>query len=260
MVGVTSFLVWITNVSHWGLWYGRHLVLRGGMWGVETQATYNHITSDINPSNHRKKPTTLHILPPPPPNPQPHRPFITMPPLSPPQRTLLTLYGLTLSDLPPPSAPASVLTPFLTTLLAEAIPLVDSVPSPNTTTAPNDNPPTNSSYKWATLPPKSYPPTSTAPVHLSSLTTTAGSGQREKETWIVRLSLHTDATHPGTASFLEFQTYVKAQHVDTEARCTPSVEGVWRGGRWTGCDAVVCVPPHPPSPTDLSVMGMMLTN
>lgn len=175
----------------------------------------------------------------------------------PPERTLLTLSGLSLSDLPPPSAPAPILTPFLTALLAEAIPLVDSVPSPNPTTAPNDNNP----YKWTTLPgsPKSYPPTSITPVHLSSLTTTAGSGQREKETWIARLSLHTDAAHPGTASFLEFQTYVKAQHVDTEARCTPSVEGVWRGGRWTGCDAVVCVPP-PPSPTDLSVMGMMLTN
>lgn len=169
-----------------------------------------------------------------------------MPPLPPPQRTLLTLPGLSLSDLPPPSAPASVLTPFLTTLLAEAIPLVDSVPSPNTTTTPN-KPPTNPPYKWTTLSasPKSYPPTSTAPVHLSSLTTTTTTTatpeppKKEKETWIARLSIHTDAPHAGTASFSEFQTFIKSQHVDTEASCTPSVDGVWRGGRWMGCDSVV---------------------
>lgn len=167
-----------------------------------------------------------------------------MPPLPPPpQRTLLTLTGLSLSDLPPPSAPASVLTPFLTTLLSEAIPLVDSVPSP-TPTSPN---PTKPPYKWTTLSasPKSYPPTSTAPVHLSSLTTTGSPEPQKqgKETWIARLSLHTDAPHEGTASFSEFQTFVKSQHVDTEARCTPSVDGVWRGGRWVGCDSVVRPPP-----------------
>ncbi|KAK0754159.1 hypothetical protein B0T18DRAFT_442590 [Schizothecium vesticola] len=154
----------------------------------------------------------------------------------PPQRTLLTLSGLSLSDLPPPTATADVLAPFLTALLAEAIPLVDSLPT-NTTTPPTTRTPTYS-YPWTPLSPKSYPPTSTAPVHLYSLNTTTGPPQGQKEIWIARLSIHTDASCPGTASFQEFQTFLKDQHVDTEANSTPSVEGVWRGARWTGCDGV----------------------
>ncbi|KAK1826165.1 hypothetical protein QBC39DRAFT_386937 [Podospora conica] len=166
----------------------------------------------------------------------------------PPPRTHLTLAGLSLSQLPPPSAPKEALSPFLTTLLEEAIPLLDSLPPPSTTTnTPTPADPTPSTYKWTTHPPKSYRPTSDAEVQLYRLTTTPPSNpddktlgnERNKETWTARRSTHHPAApRRGTASFSEFQTYLKDRHVDTEAASTKSVEGVWRGPAWGACDGL----------------------
>lgn len=119
-----------------------------------------------------------------------------------PPPTLLRLTGLKTSALPPASATADQLTPLITTLLNEALPLLEST----TTTAPT---------LWKSKGTKHHP-ASTAPIDLSERVL-AG------ETWACRRSVHADAPQPGTASWAEFARCLRDEHAATEDAFTPTV-------------------------------------
>lgn len=128
---------------------------------------------------------------------------------------LLRLSGLTTADLPSPSATADQLRPFLATLLDEAVPFLDSVPTAATA----------SSSSWKFKGSRRFPE-SDAPVDLTervlSLTV---NGQTETETWACRRSVHADQAKRGTASWAEFVECLRDRHAETEEAFTPTVLG-----------------------------------
>ncbi|KAB5536449.1 hypothetical protein GE09DRAFT_328051 [Coniochaeta sp. 2T2.1] len=151
---------------------------------------------------------------------------------------LLRLRGLTRSQLPPLPSNSSTLTPFLTSLLTEALPFIDSVspkssPPPSTSTS---SPPPSSPWKVKSI---KHLPHSSSPITLltrvipsSSLLPLTSSAlsprpveEVKPETWACRLSLHPDAPRAGTASWAEFKHAIKDRHAETEEAFTPSVVG-----------------------------------
>ncbi|KAB5580615.1 hypothetical protein GE09DRAFT_445704 [Coniochaeta sp. 2T2.1] len=167
-----------------------------------------------------------------------------------PRGHLLRLWGLTRSQLPPLPSTPSTLTPFLTALLSEALPFIDSVspkssPSPSTSSPPANTP---SPSPWKVKSTK-HLPASSSPIRLLTriipsssllpLTTTLSLKQEEikSETWACRLSLHPDAPRAGTASWAEFKHAIKDRHAETEEAFTPSVVSAREVMRWD-CDGV----------------------
>ncbi|KAK0633420.1 hypothetical protein B0T14DRAFT_506740 [Immersiella caudata] len=142
---------------------------------------------------------------------------------------LLTLNGLSPSDLPPQSAPPDALAPFLTSILEEAIPFIDSV-------APKISPSHSPSPEWASKGSKTYS-TSDATVQLfQRVVDTMRSGADKGETWICRRSVHADSDETGkkSANWDEFWNGFKERHVEVEREFTGSVVGVEHVWKWEG--------------------------
>lgn len=162
---------------------------------------------------------------------------------------LLRLAGIPTTTLPPPSAPSIALTPFLTALLTEALPFIDSA-------APRQaaNPPTAAAqHGWRAKGQKNLRPTVDAPVELServvnlpgTTTTTitrdnveVKHGKIPTETWACRRSVHADAARRGSASWGEFVDALRERHVETEEAFTPAVVGSWVAAVFEGAGGV----------------------
>lgn len=172
----------------------------------------------------------------------------------------LRLRGLSTTHLPPPTTSSSQqedLIPFLTALLRESIPFIDSVVAPkHPTTKPQtstDTSGTTTKSEWKPLKPKSlkvendgssttsctvslYERTLSAP-ELRAIERSAGiptSNTDEAETWACRRSVHADSDAPGdgSASWDEFVTCFKDKHVEAEEAFTPSVVGTRVSREW----------------------------
>lgn len=132
-----------------------------------------------------------------------------------PQGPLLRLSGLPTAALPSPSAPADQLRPFLVTLLGEAVPFLDSVPTTSS----------SSSTEWKPKGTKTFPE-SDVPVDVTErVVRLVVEGKEESETWACRRSVHADAARPGTASWGEFVDCLRDRHAETEEAFTPTVLG-----------------------------------
>ncbi|KUI60004.1 hypothetical protein VP1G_07236 [Cytospora mali] len=156
---------------------------------------------------------------------------------------LLRLAGLKTSRLPQPSATAEELRPFITTLLHEAVPFIDTAaPRAADFSDPADPAPPASNTLWRSKGSKTLPE-SDAKVDISErVVTIAGSsngagggggggggggegGEKkgDKETWACRRSVHADSSTKGSASWAEFVECIRDRHAETEDAFTPSV-------------------------------------
>lgn len=157
-----------------------------------------------------------------------------------PKGPLLRLSGLNTADLPSPTASADELRPFLATLLEEAIPFLDSVPT-GTSDASNDKSSSSSSSPspWKSKGTKKFPESGNAPIatteRVLSLTV---DGHTETETWACRRSVHVDAAQRGTASWAEFVECLRDRHAETEEAFTPTVLGHRVVASWPGAQGV----------------------
>lgn len=134
-----------------------------------------------------------------------------------PQGPLLRLSGLPTAALPPPSAPADQLRSFMATLLGEAVPFLDSVPTTASTSS--------TTTEWKPKGTKRFPE-SDAPVDVTErVVRLVAEGREETETWACRRSVHADAARRGTASWVEFVDCLRDQHAETEEAFTPTVLG-----------------------------------
>lgn len=149
---------------------------------------------------------------------------------------LVRLWGVHPSQLPGSSATPQELTPFLASLLQEALPFISSVPSSQSST---DSP-------WKPKGIKTYPH-SASPVHLFERTVPAAelaavvkehhppqvdAGKLRDETWVLRRSVHEDAAAAGTASWGEWVRCFKDGHAEAEQAFTPSVLSTSLAQQW----------------------------
>lgn len=138
-----------------------------------------------------------------------------------PQGPLVRLSGLSTAELPPLSASADELEPFLNTLLQQAVPFLDSIP----TDAP-------SSALWRSKGTKTFPE-SEAPVDVTErVVALTVDGRSETETWACRRSVHVDAAQTGSASWDEFVECLRDRHAETEDAFTPTVLGHREVASW----------------------------
>ncbi|KAK7752402.1 hypothetical protein SLS62_005555 [Diatrype stigma] len=170
---------------------------------------------------------------------------------------LVRLWGLSSHQLPPATASGDALVPFLTAVLQEVVPFIDSA-------APKSPPPSAKDSKkdrlWKPKGTKSHPD-SAAPVDVSERRISAaelrqildGSGGREKNTpvpsgggemWCCRRSVHADAAEPGSASWAEFDRCFRLDHAACEKAFTPSVRATHEAARWD-CGGVRIAAPEP---------------
>lgn len=146
---------------------------------------------------------------------------------------LVRLWGVDASQLPPATATPQEISPFLHSMLLEAIPFLDDLP-------PWDSPTAKS--PWKDKGTKTYAH-STSPVHLFERTISAEELQdvaaeyhvphlasiggpsriHQPETWILRRSVHEDAAAAGTASWEEWVRCFKEEHAASEKAFTPTV-------------------------------------
>ncbi|CAN8099011.1 unnamed protein product [Discula destructiva] len=141
----------------------------------------------------------------------------------------LRLSGLKTSDLPAASASAAELTPLITTLLQEALPLLNSVTSTTT-----------DQTQWKSKGTKTFPE-STAPVELSERVLASSS-----ETWACRRSVHADAAVRGSASWAEFARCLRDEHAATEDAFTPTVLAHREARSWAAAAAAAAAADVPP--------------
>lgn len=139
------------------------------------------------------------------------------------------LWGIQNAQLPEVTATAEELTPLLTSILLEAVPFIDDVPSAK------QSPYTSS---WQTKGSRNFPH-SEAPVYLYERTVSAKelrevarenhlpgpstTPKLEPETWFLRRSVHADSATTGTASWQEWYKCFKESHAETEREFTPTV-------------------------------------
>ncbi|KAJ4394189.1 hypothetical protein N0V93_003406 [Gnomoniopsis smithogilvyi] len=153
------------------------------------------------------------------------------------QSPLIRLSGIKTSQLPSPSATPEELTPFITALLKEALPFIDSA-------APGGQNPS----LWKSKGTKKFPE-SAAKVELSERVVTlpaAGAAvadgdtkakpkaSESAETWACRRSVHIDSATKGTASWAEFARCIRDEHAETEDAFTPTVLAHREAQSWAG--------------------------
>ena len=146
------------------------------------------------------------------------------------------LWGIHPSQLPASSATPQDLTPFLTSLLQEALPFIDHVPASQSST---DSP-------WKPKGIKTYAH-SVSPVHLYERTVPATDLARvvnehhppqidaakvRDETWVLRRSVHEDVAAAGTASWGEWVRCFKDGHAEAEQAFTPTVLSTSLAQQW----------------------------
>lgn len=147
---------------------------------------------------------------------------------------VLRLSGFKTSQLPPTSASADELRPFVAALLDEAVPFIDSAAPRD---ADGDAAASASSKKgWRSKGTKKFPE-SDAKVELSERVVSLP-GETETaaaaETWACRRSVHADAARKGTASWAEFASCIRDEHAATEDAFTPTVLAHHVAATWPG--------------------------
>ncbi|KAH8179822.1 START-like domain protein [Sarocladium implicatum] len=158
---------------------------------------------------------------------------------------LVRLWGVDGSQLPPDTATPQEISPFLHSILLEAIPFLDDLP-------PHDSPGAKS--RWKDKGTKTYPH-ATAPVSLFERTisveelqdvaseyhvphlTGGPSSIHQPETWTLRRSVHEDAAAAGTASWPEWVRCFKEEHAQSEKAFTPTVQRTAVKREWN-CEGV----------------------
>ncbi|KAM4059732.1 hypothetical protein HRG_002640 [Hirsutella rhossiliensis] len=175
---------------------------------------------------------------------------------------LIRLWGVDVSSqLPSPSASSEELRPLLKSILSEALPFIETIPSsappstsaassPSTTSTTGD-----SSSPWKAKGVKTFPH-SISPVHLFERTVPAAalasvakehalppsvvdaSSQVRAETWAARRSVHEDAAARGTASWAEWVRCFKDDHAEAEREFTPTVLSTRVRRQWDDCGGV----------------------
>ncbi|ROW11496.1 hypothetical protein VMCG_01149 [Cytospora schulzeri] len=141
---------------------------------------------------------------------------------------LLRLAGLKTSQLPAPSATADELRPFVTQLLQEAVPFIDTAaPRAAAGGTPDHHHHATPKALWKSKGVKTQPGSDarvevTERVAVLTATGTA-SGAMEKDTWVCRRSVHADSAVGGSASWAEFVDCIRDRHAETEDAFTPGV-------------------------------------
>lgn len=160
------------------------------------------------------------------------------------QTPLLRLSGLKATQLPSASATPEELKPFITALLQEAIPFIDSA----TPTGQNDS-------LWKSKGTKKFPESAakvelservlTLPAAASPVDATSSGDAKAKpksaettETWACRRSVHIDSATKGTASWAEFARCLRDEHAATEDAFTPTVLAHREAQSWAGAQAM----------------------
>ncbi|KAI0535956.1 hypothetical protein GGR58DRAFT_477200 [Xylaria digitata] len=147
---------------------------------------------------------------------------------------LVRRWGLPVKQLPSATAGIDELKPFVTSILKEALPFIDSA-------APK-NPSPDAKKLWKSKGTKSDPD-SAAKVdvleraisckELQAIASKHGIKTKvEEETWAVRLSAHEDAAKKGTASWDEFEHSFRLEHAKTEMAFTPNVIAANEAQQW----------------------------
>jgi hypothetical protein len=154
---------------------------------------------------------------------------------------LLRLAGLKTSQLPAPTATAEDLRPFITALLREAVPFIDTV-APK---AADSHPPGGATTPWKPKGVKTLPE-SDAKVEVTERVVevaTAGSeggggagGAGQKDTWVCRRSVHADSPARGSAGWAEFADCLRDRHAETEEAFTPGVVAHRAAVTWAAAD------------------------
>ncbi|PKS10572.1 hypothetical protein jhhlp_002326 [Lomentospora prolificans] len=153
---------------------------------------------------------------------------------------LIRLWGLPLTDIPPPGVASDDLAPFLMAILQEAVPFLDTI-SPRAGPSEDDS-------LWKSKGTKTFPGSS-APVEvLERIIPVAelelvmarsqlahGHDQATKlhsEVWACRRSVHEDTARKGTASWDEFVSAIKVHHAEAEEDFTPNIRRVHTPLEW----------------------------
>lgn len=155
---------------------------------------------------------------------------------------LLRLAGLKTSQLPAPTATAEDLRPFVTALLREAVPFIDTV-APKAADSHHHHP-SGATTPWKPKGVKTLPE-SDAKVEVTErvveVAATAGPGAGagaggneggggagaggavQKDLWVCRRSVHADSAARGSACWAEFADCLRDRHAETEEAFTPGV-------------------------------------
>jgi hypothetical protein len=154
---------------------------------------------------------------------------------------LIRLWGISTTQLPPPTATADDLTPLLISILQEAVPFIDGA-APRSGSAPD-------SRLWKHKSDRSSAD-SAAKVEVwertigeGELARTRAAGESDKrrkaegETWCARRSVHDDAARQGTASWDEFERCFRLEHAEAEEAFTPTVVATHEALAWD-CDGI----------------------
>lgn len=150
---------------------------------------------------------------------------------------LLRLAGLKSSQLPAATASPEELTAFITSLLNESVPFIDTAaPRAADFTDPAVPAPPASNTLWKSKGTKTHPD-STAKVDLSERVVPVDGD----ETWACRRSVHADEATKGTASWAEFADCIRDRHAETEDAFTPTVLAHREAVSWDGAKAVAAV-------------------
>ncbi|KAJ8132347.1 hypothetical protein O1611_g1279 [Lasiodiplodia mahajangana] len=154
---------------------------------------------------------------------------------------LVRRWGLPVKQLPSETAGLDELTPFVASILKEALPFIDAA-APKT-------PSPDAKKLWKSKGSKSSPdsaakvevierviPAKELQTVAKELQTVANNNgiktKVEEETWAARLSVHEDAAQKGTASWDEFDHSFRLEHGKTEMAFTPNVIGANEAQRW----------------------------
>ncbi|CAI4216754.1 unnamed protein product [Parascedosporium putredinis] len=153
---------------------------------------------------------------------------------------LIRLWGLPITDLPPPGVASDDLAPFLIAVLQEAVPFLDTI-------SPRRRCPADTAL-WKAKGAKSYPD-SAAPVQVlervipvtelalvmarSQLAHSHEQANKLRpETWACRRSVHEDAARPGTATWAEFTAAIKTNHAEAEVDYMPNLRSLHTPLEW----------------------------
>ncbi|PFH59284.1 hypothetical protein XA68_12576 [Ophiocordyceps unilateralis] len=137
------------------------------------------------------------------------------------QSPLVRLRGIDVStQVPPASATAQELRPLLGRILEEGLALLNSMPSGCQGEEEEGG---EEGSKWKSKGIKTFAH-SVSPVQLFERTMTdEGKGGRSGETWAMRRSVHQDKAASGTASWTEWERFIKREHAESEKAFTPTV-------------------------------------
>lgn len=177
---------------------------------------------------------------------------------------LIRLRGIRRARLPAPEATGPALAPFLTALLREAAPFIDSA-APKANLKPGSgsgSSPTTGAWKRKAT--KTHADSAAAIevserwVETPASPTEDGGGSksgRTKEMWCARRSVHEDAARTGSASWAEFDRAFRTDHAASELAFTPNALAAHEAVVWDCAGVNVGLPSPSPSDGDAATYG-----